>query len=77
VEARAYHAQDGRDAAADFLSLRQQSLEQLRSLNDEQWERTGTHAYFGTTSLHELISLAVQHDEAHWQQIQELLAGQS
>jgi hypothetical protein len=72
---RAYHAQDGREAAAAFFSLRLQSLEKLRQLDYEQWERTGTHAYFGTTSLHELINLAVQHDQAHWQQIQELLSG--
>ncbi|MFN2170894.1 MAG: DinB family protein [Candidatus Promineifilaceae bacterium] len=77
AEARAYRVQNGREAAVDFFSLRQQSLEQLRKLDGEQWQRTGSHAYFGTTSLHELISLAVQHDQAHWQQIQELLAGPS
>jgi len=75
AESRSYNTQDGREAAADFFSLRRQSLEQLRWLGDEQWQRTGTHAYFGTTSLHELISLAVQHDQAHWGQIQELLPG--
>jgi hypothetical protein len=77
AESRAYHSQDGREAAADFFSLRQQSLEKLRQLDGEQWQRTGNHAYFGTTSLHELISLAVQHDQAHWLQIQELLASPS
>lgn len=73
AEARAYHSQDGREAAETFLSLRHQSLEKLRQLDYEQWDRTGTHAFFGTTSLQELINLAVQHDQAHWQQIQELL----
>jgi hypothetical protein len=75
AKARAYRAQDGREAADSFFSLRRQSVEQLRQLDYEQWERTGNHAYFGTTSLHELINLAVQHDLAHWQQIQELLSG--
>lgn len=73
VDARAYRSQDGREAAETFLSLRRQSLEKLRQLDYEQWDRTGTHAFFGTTSLQELINLAVQHDQAHWQQIQELL----
>lgn len=50
------------------------SIEKLRELDYEQWERTGTHAFFGTTSLQELINLAVQHDQAHWQQVQELLS---
>ena len=70
---RAYHVQDGRAAAVSFLDLRRQSLEKLHSLGFEQWQRTGTHAFFGTTSLQELINLAVQHDQAHWQQIQELI----
>ena len=75
AEARGYHSQDGREAAGTFLSLRRQSLEKLRQLDYVQLERTGTHAFFGTTSLQELINLAVQHDQAHWQQIQELLPG--
>lgn len=72
---RSYHAQNGREAADTFFSLRRQSLEKLRELDYEQWQRTGTHAFFGTTTLQELINLAVQHDQAHWQQIQELLSG--
>jgi hypothetical protein len=71
---RAYHEQDGREAAVSFFELRRQSLEKLNSLDFEQWQRTGTHAFFGTTSLQELINLAVQHDQAHWQQIEELLS---
>mgnify|MGYP001828609553 FL=1 len=71
---RAYQKQDGREAAASFFSLRRQTVEKLRELDYEQWERTGTHAFFGTTSLQELINLAVQHDQAHWQQVQELLS---
>ena len=62
-------------AAASFFSLRRQTVEKLRELDYEQWERTGTHAFFGTTTLQELINLAVQHDQAHWQQVLELLSG--
>lgn len=74
AETRAYHTQDGREAAESFFLLRRQSLERLYELNYAHWERTGTHAFFGTTSLQELINLAVQHDQAHWQQVQELLS---
>ncbi len=70
---REYHSQDGREAAITFLDLRRRTLEFLRELDPDQWQRTGTHAFFGTTSLQELINLAVQHDQAHWQQIQDLL----
>lgn len=71
--AREYHAQNGREAAQTFLTLRRQSIDLLRELDYRQWERTASHAFFGTTTLHELINLAVQHDDAHWQQIQDLL----
>ncbi len=74
AETRAYHRQDGREAAETFFSLRRHSLDRLRSLDYAHWERTGTHAFFGKTSLQELINLAVQHDQAHWQQVQELLS---
>ncbi|MFN2137718.1 MAG: DinB family protein [Candidatus Promineifilaceae bacterium] len=70
---RAYHAQDGRAAALTFLALRAQSLDLLRDLSWEQWQRTANHAFFGNTSLQELTNLAVQHDEAHEHQIQELM----
>ena len=71
--ARGYRSQNGQEAAHSFLTLRRQSIELLRELDYQQWERTASHAFFGTTTLHELINLAVQHDDAHWQQIQELL----
>ena len=45
----------------------------LQSLDPENGQRSGRHAYLGPTTLQELLYLAVQHDEAHWNQIQTLL----
>jgi hypothetical protein len=70
---RKYRSQNGREAARSFLLLRKRSIDLLRELDYQQWERTANHAFFGTTTLHELINLAVQHDDAHWHQIKELL----
>lgn len=75
VTEREYQKRDGRQALYDFMLARQQTLALLATVEtDDIWERRGRHAYFGPTSLHELLYLAVQHDRAHWQQIQSLLA---
>jgi hypothetical protein len=73
ASARNYQAQDGRLALDAFLAARRANVALLRSLDPEYGERTGRHAYFGPTTLEELINLAVQHDAAHWEQIQALL----
>ena len=69
VEERHYAQQNGPQALADFLAARQETLALLSHLPDAVWPRRGRHAYFGPTSMHELLNLAVQHDQAHWEQI--------
>jgi hypothetical protein len=74
AEQRHYRLQDGPTSLSDFLSARQETIDMLESIDDpELWERTGRHAFFGLTSMHELLNLAVRHDMAHWEQIQFLL----
>jgi len=43
-------------------------------LPPDVWETQGQHTFFGPTSLHELVYLAVQHDRVHGQQIDALRA---
>ncbi|MDX1415460.1 MAG: DinB family protein [Candidatus Promineifilaceae bacterium] len=74
---RCYEEQDGPTARDAFLAARQQNLSHLQSLDEESWQRLGRHAFLGPTSLQELVNLAVQHDEVHQQQIQELLRKQA
>lgn len=73
VEERAYREQHGPTAMKQFLDARQETLALLRDLDEPVWRRQGQHAFFGPTSLHELLNLAVQHDAAHWEQIDDLL----
>lgn len=73
VEERRYREQHGPTALAEFLAAREETLEMLQQVDDGLWARQGQHAFFGPTSMHELLYLVVQHDEAHWDQIQELL----
>lgn len=73
VEERNYRAQNGPVALEDFLAAREQTLSLLAGLDAEVWQRQGQHAFFGPTTMHELLYLAVQHDEAHWEQINQLV----
>ena len=74
VQARAYHEQDGPAALAAFLAARAETLAFLEALPAEIWDRTARHGLFGTTRFTELVSLIVEHDRAHVQQVRQLVA---
>lgn len=73
AETRDYRSQDGPAALADFLAARRQTVRLLRAQEEAIWERRGRHAFFGPTTMHELLNLAVKHDQTHWEQVQALL----
>lgn len=73
AEIRCYNVQDGPDAREIFLTARRQNIALLSNLAPEMWQREGRHAFFGPTTLQELVNLAVQHDEVHLQQIHDVL----
>ena len=73
VAARRYREQRGPTALAEFLAAREETGALLAELDEEQWRRQGQHAFFGPTTMHELLNLVVQHDAAHWEQVQALL----
>ncbi len=70
---RTYQAQDGRAAAAAFVAARAETIARLAPLPLAVWERQGQHTFFGPTSLHELVYLAVQHDRVHGGQMELLV----
>jgi hypothetical protein len=73
AEERGYAQQDGPAALRAFLTARGETIEMLQDVPAELWSRQGQHAFFGPTSLHELLYLAVRHDDLHWEQIRALL----
>ena len=73
ADERGYCFQDGQKAANSFVSAREETLALVEPLDDAMWQRQGRHAFFGHTSMHELLHLVVRHDEIHWQQITALL----
>ncbi|MCL4871322.1 MAG: DinB family protein [Anaerolineae bacterium] len=70
---RGYQQQDGARALADFVAARQETVAFLHPLPEAIWQRRGRHAFFGPTSMHELLHLAVKHDQAHWPQLQAVI----
>ena len=74
AEERGYREQNGPEALAAFLAAREETVRLLHELDESMWAHRGQHAFFGSTSLHELVHLMVQHDAAHWEQIMTLLA---
>lgn len=76
AEARHYRQQDGHLARDAFLEARQHTLRMLSGLPEATWSRQGQHAFFGPTTLQELVYLAVRHDDLHWEQIKALVGEQ-
>lgn len=70
---RDYSRQDGPRALRDFLAAREETMRLLSGLDDELLQRQAQHAFLGPTTMHELLYLIVQHDEAHGEQISDLL----
>ncbi len=77
AETRSYAAQDGPAAVTDYTAARQATLAMLTELDEAAWQRQGQHAFFGQTTLQELVFLAVQHDRNHDAQLTRLLDHQS
>ncbi len=73
VSQRHYQQQDGPTALAEFVAGRAATLAFVRRLDEPLLQRMGQHAFFGPTTVHELLYLMVQHDDAHWEQIAALL----
>jgi hypothetical protein len=70
---RGYAEENGRLALQEFLAARTETIALLNAVSDNYWQRQGRHAFFGPTSAHELLNLVVNHDQAHWEQMQKLL----
>jgi hypothetical protein len=73
---RNYQETDGEIALTEFVTVREETIRLLEALPEEMWSRQGRHAFFGPTSMHELLVLMVRHDGLHWEQIKSSLASQ-
>ncbi|MCB0016970.1 MAG: DinB family protein [Anaerolineales bacterium] len=75
ITERTYAEQDGAAARLAFLRAREGTLTLLAGLAEADWQRTGRHSFLGTTTIHELLAMAVSHEQEHWAQLRGLLGG--
>ena len=68
AEQRDYIHQDGLQAFQDYAAARLQLISLLKTLRPEQWDRKVRHTIFGPTTLHELASFMLEHDQSHVRQ---------
>lgn len=63
-----YALLDPEETLAEFESLRLRTLRLLRSLSEEDWERTGLHPYLGPVTVTQVVREMSEHDLSHmWQ----------
>ncbi|MBL8101475.1 MAG: DinB family protein, partial [Anaerolineales bacterium] len=65
---RDYLKEDGALALKEFNEARRETVNLLRSIAVEDWERKARHAIFGPTNFLEVISFFADHDRMHIQQ---------
>lgn len=70
---RDYIHQDGMEALNQFLTARQSIIDLLENAKPDDWDRIIRHSIFGPTSLKELVSFIVSHDNNHIKQIRKQL----
>lgn len=57
------------DALADYAAGRRMTVAFLRSLDEGEWERWGTHSERGQESVRQIATLLAAHDLGHEQQL--------
>lgn len=66
---RKYNLQNGFEALGQYISGREELILLLENADEEDWGRMIRHSIFGPTTLKEMISFIVDHDNNHIKQI--------
>jgi hypothetical protein len=51
--------------AREFRLLSEANVASLRGLTPEQWQRTGVHSERGSITLHDIVTIEVEHELGH------------
>ena len=73
ADERQYALEEPGDALNGFLHARTRLLLALQKLERTDWSRPARHAIFGPTTLAELISFTITHDQDHIRQTGEII----
>jgi len=70
---RQYQRNDIQEALASFRKRREETLQFLRELKPEQWDRLGIHLKYGPMTILKFVELMVNHGNDHIAQLQRAL----
>lgn len=70
---RDYHSEDPAEVAAAFRERREALIDRLRSLNNDQWQRTGRMPAGTIVTLEDLITELVASDQEQMDALREIL----
>jgi FMN phosphatase YigB (HAD superfamily) len=65
---RDYLHENGADALREFNEARRETLNMLKDVSAEEWNRKARHAIFGPTNFLEVVRFIADHDRMHIQQ---------
>ncbi|MFN8382547.1 MAG: DinB family protein [Anaerolineales bacterium] len=65
---RDYLHEDGALALKEFNDARRETIDLLKNISTDDWERKARHAIFGPTNFLEVVSFFADHDRMHVQQ---------
>jgi FMN phosphatase YigB (HAD superfamily) len=74
AEIRNYRKNDLSPMLKLFIETRIELINEILSMEDDDWKKTISHTVFGPTSVLEIIKFIAQHDRIHVQQIHKTLA---
>jgi hypothetical protein len=64
---------DLRDSLKEWTVTRQEIIDLLSALPDERWSLVGIHAAFGTITLYDVLQMMFDHDQDHYQGLQQMI----
>lgn len=77
ADERQYLRNDVNGALASFRTRRDESLDFLKKLTPEGWQRAGVHAPRGKFTLEDFVILMTWHDDNHLDQLKRALEGKA
>jgi uncharacterized damage-inducible protein DinB len=77
AEERQYLRNDAAAALGAFRRRREESLDVLRKLSPEQWQRGGVHPARGRMTFGDFVTLMAWHDDNHLDQLKRALEGKA
>jgi hypothetical protein len=60
------------DSLREWAITRQENIDFVRGLAEEQWALAGVHQTFGPLTVLDALRVMADHDQEHWQELVQL-----